>query len=102
MAQTPDLLNGTWKLNVAKSKFSPAELTPKSSITKFEVTQDTVKMINDTIDAQGRANHAEYAAKFDGNDYPWKGTIDGKPNPDQDAVTWQRIDGHTYVTVVKL
>lgn len=101
-AQVPDPLNGTWKLNIAKSKFSPAELTQKSSTTKFEVTQDTIKMINDTVDARGRVNHAEYTAKFDGKDYPWKGTIDGKPNPDQDAVTWQRVDSHTYVTVNKV
>ena len=101
-AQAPDPLNGTWKLNVAKSKFSPAELIQKSATTKFEVTLDTIKMVNDAVDVQGRVTHAEYTARFDGKDYPWKGTIDGKPNPDQDAVTWQRIDSHTYLSTNKL
>jgi hypothetical protein len=101
-AQAPDPLNGTWKLNLAKSKWSPSELAPKSGITKFEVTQDTIKAIVDGVDAQGRITHAEYTAKFDGKDYPWKGAIDGKPNLEQDAVTWQRIDAHNYVSTGKL
>ena len=91
-AQAHDPLNGTWKLNVSKSKYIPAELTPKSGVTKFEVTQDTIKAVMDGVDNQGRAIHAEYTAKFDGKDYPWKGTIDGKPNPKYDAVTWKRIN----------
>jgi hypothetical protein len=101
-AQVPDPLDGTWKLDVAKSKVSPAELAQKSATTKFEVTQDTIKMVNDAVDVQGRVTHAEYTAKLDGKDYPWKGTIDGKPNPDQDAVAAQRVDSHTYLITNKL
>ncbi len=101
-AQDTNPLNGIWKLNAAKSRFSPPELAQKSSTTNFEVTKDTIKMVNDNVYVQGRVTHAEYTAKFDGKDYPWKGTVDGKPNPDQDAVTWQRIDSHTSVTVNKL
>jgi len=101
-AQDPNPLNGTWKLNVAKSKYSPAELTPKSGVTKFEVTQDTIKAVLDGVDNQGRATHAEYTAKFDGKDYPWKGTIDGKPNLSQDTTSWKRIDNYTYESSAKL
>jgi hypothetical protein len=101
-AQAPDPLSGTWKLNLAKSKWSPSQLAPKSGTTKFEVTQDTIKAVVDGVDAQGRITHAEYTAKFDGKDYPWKGTIDGKPNLEQDAVTWQRIDAHNYMSTGKL
>jgi hypothetical protein len=101
-AQTSDPLNGTWKLNAAKSQVSPADLAQKSATTRFEVTQDAIKMVNDAVDVKGRATHAEYTAQFDGKDYPWKGTVDGKPNPDQDAVAVQRVDSHTYLVTNKL
>lgn len=95
-AQSASLLNGTWKLNLAKSKYSPAELAPKSGTSVFQITGDTVKAVIDGVDAQGRKTHQEYTAKLDGKDYPWKGTIDGRPNPDQDAVAWKKIDDHTF------
>jgi hypothetical protein len=100
--QTGDHLSGTWKLNVAKSKYTPAELAPKSGTTRFEVVKDGIKATIDGVDAKGRATHIEYTAKFDGKDYPWKGTIAGRPNPDVDAVTWKRIDDYTYETTNKL
>jgi hypothetical protein len=101
-AQVPDPLNGTWKLNLAKSKWDPVELTPKSGTTRLEVTQDTTKGVSDGVDAQGRVTHSEYTAKLDGKDYPWQGTIDGKPNVGQDTITCQRVDSHTYVFTNKL
>ena len=54
------------------------------------------------IDGQGRKVHTEYAAKFDGKDVPFKSTVDGRPNPDQDAVAWKKIDDYTYENVAKL
>jgi len=101
-AQTPNPLNGTWKLNLAKSKFNPPELTPKSGMSKIQINQDEIKVVTDGIDSQGRVTHAEYTAKFDGKDYPWKGTIDGKPNPNQDTVWWKKIDDYTYESGGKL
>lgn len=101
-AQAPHPLHGTWKLDLAKSKFSPAELAPKSGTTRFEVVQDRIKAVIDGVNAQGQATHAEYEARFDGKDYPWKGTIDGKPNPNSDAVSWRKIDDYTYESIGKL
>jgi hypothetical protein len=94
--QAPSPLSGTWKLNLEKSTYDPTDLAPKSTTTRYEVTGDAVKATIDGVDAQGRTTHAEYTAKMDGKDYPWKGTRDGKPNPDQDAVSWKKIDDHTY------
>jgi histidinol dehydrogenase len=102
MTFAADMLSGTWKLNLAKSKYSPANLAPKSGTTKFEATQDGVKTVTDGVDSQGRKTHTEYTAKFDGKDSPWKGTIDGRPNPDQDAVAWKKIDDYTYDLTNKL
>ncbi|HYN07722.1 MAG TPA: hypothetical protein VES67_10050 [Vicinamibacterales bacterium] len=101
-AQSASPLNGTWKLNVAKSKYNPATLAPKSGTTKIEITGDTIKAVIDGVDPEGRVTHQEYTARFDGKDHPWKGTIDGKPNPNQDAVTWRKIDDYTYETTNKL
>jgi hypothetical protein len=56
----------------------------------------------DGVDSQGRATHLEYTAKFDGKDYPWEGTIDGRPNPGQDAIAWKRIDDRTFEVTNKL
>ena len=91
-AQAPSPLTGTWKLNVAKSKFDPANLAIKSNTIKYTITGDSITAVTDGVDAQGRATHTEYTAKLDGKTYPFKGTIAGKPNPDQDGVTWKKID----------
>lgn len=101
-AQAPSPLNGTWRLNVSKSKYSPSDLAPKSGTTRFEVTSNGIKAVIDGVDAQGRTTHQEYTATFDGKDHPWKGTIDGKPNPNQDAVSWKKIDDYTYETSNRL
>ena len=101
-AQAASPLAGTWTVNLAKSKYDPPAMAPKSGTVKIEIAGDTVKIVNDGVDAQGRATHSEYTAKLDGNDYPWKGTIDGQPNLTQDAVTWKKIDDRTYELTGKL
>src|SRR5215831_4810679 len=52
LAQAKEPLFGTWKLNVAKSKFSPGPAS-KSSSSKWEATQDGVKLTVDTVPASG-------------------------------------------------
>jgi hypothetical protein len=95
-------LAGTWTLNVAKSKYDPANLTPKSNTSRFEITGNTIKATYDGVDAEGRATHVSYTAQFDGKDYPYTATLNGQPNPNQDGITWTRIDEVTYVSVNKL
>lgn len=101
-AQPASPLSGIWKLNIAKSTYSPSNLAPKSGTTQFNVTKDGVKAVIDGVDSQGRATHSEYTATFDGKDCPWKGTIAGQPSPNQDAVVWKKIDDHTYEITNKL
>ena len=78
-SQAASPLGGTWKINLAKSKYSPANVAPKNSTTKIEVSASGVHLTNDGVDSQGRATHTEYTATFDGKDHPWKSTTDGKP-----------------------
>lgn len=100
-AQADDHLTGTWIMNVAKSKVDPGP-APKSGRSRITVTTAGMKVTNDGVNSNGETTHSEYTAKFDGKDYPWKGTIDGKPNANQDAVSWKKIDQWTYETTTKL
>ena len=57
-----DPLLGTWKLNVAKSKYSPGP-PPKSGIISYApYGEDGVKSVRDEADAQGNMIHSEYTA----------------------------------------
>ena len=101
-AQASSPLAGTWVQNMAKSKYSPANLAGKSSTTHIDVTAKGVTLMNDGVDSEGRKTHTEYTATLDGKDSPIKATLDGKPSPNQDAVAWKKIDDYTYENVAKL
>jgi hypothetical protein len=95
LAQAQESLFGTWKVNPAKSKFSPGP-TPKSSIAKWEAFEGGVKLTVDLVPAKGETQHWESSGKFDGKDNPMKGN-----NPDGDAIAFSKIDAHTYEAVTK-
>jgi hypothetical protein len=63
-----DMNMGTWKLNEAKSKFSPG--APKNNTVVYEAAGDSVKVTVDGTDGAGKPTHIEWTGKFDGNDYP--------------------------------
>src|SRR5262249_54438260 len=87
--------NGTWKLNTAKSKYSPGPM-PKSQTLKQETSAAGLKTVTDGVDAEGKPTHGEYVAKFDGKDYPWKGNLNA------DSISLKRIDDNTYEGTWKL
>jgi hypothetical protein len=77
----------TWKLNVEKSNFGGTR--PPMSITfKIEPWEDALKATVDRVEAGGRTIHYEFAAKYDGKDYPVKGT------PNADMVSLKRTDAN--------
>lgn len=100
-AQATQPLTGTWKLNLAKSRFDPPDLSTASLVVTYEVKGDTVTASLDGVDSSRRAVHSEYTATFDGKEHPITGTIDGKPAPDQGAISWKRIDDRTFEVVTK-
>src|SRR5213593_4184896 len=59
-AQAPSPLSGTWKLNLAKSTYSPANLAPKSTTAVYTVTATDITVSTEGVDAQGRATRSEY------------------------------------------
>ena len=85
---------GTWKVNLAKSKYSPGP-APKSATIKFEPTQGSIKLTSDGVNGEGKPTHQEYISKFDGKDVPFKG------NPDADTASPRRIDANSFENVWK-
>jgi len=101
-AMAADMLVGTWKLNVAKSKYSPGP-PPQSNTLKVETIDGGIKLLGDGVDSQGKKTHNEYTARYDGKDYPTKPMLDGKLNPTAaDMVSWKKIDDYTYEVTGKL
>ena len=101
-AQGAESLAGSWKLNAAKSKYDPASLANKSGTTTFTFSGKSVTANIDQVTAKDQKVHIEYTATLDGADHPWKGTIDGKANPAQDALSFKKLDAHTYHVENKL
>jgi hypothetical protein len=95
-AAAADLLSGTWKQNVAKSKYNPGPPF-KNNTTTFELFDGGMNFSADGIDGRGRRIQNEYTVQFDGKDYPTRQLVDGKPNTNgADAVSWKKIDDYTY------
>jgi hypothetical protein len=88
-----DAFIGTWKLNDAKSKFSPG--APKNITVVYEAVGDNVKVTIDGAAGDGKPTHNEWTGKFDGKDY----SVTGDPNSDTRALT--KIDDHTLTFAVK-
>jgi hypothetical protein len=88
-----DAFIGTWKLNEAKSKFSPG--SSKNITVVYEAAGDNVKVTIDGVDADGKAVHSEWTGKFDGKDYP----VTGDANSDARALT--KVNAHTLTFAVK-
>ena len=78
---------GTWKLNEAKSKFSPG--APKSTTVTYEAAGDSVKVTIEGISFDGKTGHTEWTGKYDGKDYP----VTGDPN--QTARSYTKVDDRT-------
>ena len=88
--QNPNI--GTWKMIPAKSKSSSAPM--KSYIIKIEVQGDGVKVVQDMIQADGKALHRSWTAKYDGKEYPVTA-------PDADTMSFTRPDAPTTEYVFK-
>ena len=94
-ADAKDPLMGTWKLNVAKSKYSSGQ-PPKGGTTTYEpYGKDGFKFTADNVDAQGKTTHVTFVAEYDGKDYPITG------DPSRDTIFCKRIDSHSHQTTNK-
>jgi hypothetical protein len=93
-AQTSDPRIGTWKLNVAKSKYSPGP-APQSLTVKVEPSGQGEKVTTEFVNADGTRTTTEYTANFDGKDYPLTGSQIA------DTVSLKRSNARTTVRTDK-
>jgi predicted SnoaL-like aldol condensation-catalyzing enzyme len=71
-----DPSNGTWKLNVEKSKFDPGP-APKSSTVTITIANGTETYAGETVNADGKTTKMAFTAKLDGSDSPVTGNTMG-------------------------
>ena len=86
---------GTWKLNMEKSKFTPAPGPVKSLTTTREASDGGVKATSTGEQANGTPINASYTAKYDGNEYP----VTGAP---YDTIAIKQVNANTFTTTQKL
>ena len=86
---------GVWKLNLAKSKYSPGP-APKSGTTTIEAAGAGATVTVDQELADGTKRHWTFTANYDGKDSPVTGN-----NPDADTVARTRVSPNTVQTVSK-
>jgi hypothetical protein len=86
-AQT-DPAVGTWKLNLAKSKYTPGPL-PKSNTVTIAAVANGLHVTAMGEDAAGKPTSIDYTATADGKDMPVKGA------PAYDTTAMKRIDANT-------
>ena len=78
----PKLWNGTWHLNVGKSKFaSPAK--EQSETRTYQVAGNRIMMKSSSKNAAGKAMSFSYSATLDGKWSP----MHGNPNADSISIT---------------
>jgi hypothetical protein len=94
-AQPKDPFVGTWKLNLAKSKYSPGP-PPKSSTVTYEAAGTGYKVSVRTEPASGATQEWSYSTMLDGKDSPITGN-----NPSADTIAAKRTDAHTIESVSK-
>jgi hypothetical protein len=91
------LLTGTWKMNLAKSKFNPGPPPKSPTIAKIEAVEGGTKIVTDGVNAEGQKTHSEVTITFDGKRDFRTATVNGKP----DETTYEfmsvvKMDDHNY------
>jgi hypothetical protein len=89
-------LAGTWKLNVAKSKYTGTSM-PKAMTRTVEAEGDSVKYTYLGTAADGTPISYSFTVKYDGKDYPMTGTAPGGV----DMIAIKRINPNTYEATQK-
>src|SRR4051794_23735617 len=80
---------GTWKLNVAKSKYTPAPMPIKSLTVMREASDGGVKQTTTGERADGTAINSSYTAKYDGKDVQVSG------NAQYDTIAIEQVNTNT-------
>jgi hypothetical protein len=82
---------GTWKANIAASKYTPVPLPVKSLLVVREAVPGGVKVANTGERIDGTAINTTYSANYDGT----PAGVTGKGAP-YDTVSLKRVDANTF------
>jgi hypothetical protein len=86
---------GTWKLNLAKSKYETGA-APTSEMRIYEAWEgDGVKATFTVVGADGKTVTRSFTAHYDGKDNKYTGS------PDYDVIALRRVDGNTTESSLK-
>jgi hypothetical protein len=91
-----DPFMGTWKMNPAKSKYSPGP-APKSATVAYTQDGDWVVGKNDTVGADDKATTATNRYKRDGKEYPYQSPIVGSG-----TIAVKSINANTALATIKV
>jgi hypothetical protein len=90
-----DPIIGVWKLNLARSKYVPGP-PPKSETRTYRQKDNEIFCTIDRVDSSGkRVQPIEFAEKYDGREYPIKGSSVG------DALVLKRINDYLAEATMK-
>jgi hypothetical protein len=87
---------GTWKLNVAKSTFTPGPPI-KADTRSYEVVDGWLIVTTETTQPTGEKTGVRFAAKFDGKEYPQIGRF----APTVALISYEPVDTRTLKYTVK-
>jgi hypothetical protein len=94
IANPADPLDGTWELNVEKSRFDPGP-PPRSQTRTYESDGQTLRMRSRSVNAEGKETQVEYTASYDGKDTAISGS------PIADTISVKRINETTSEATLK-
>jgi hypothetical protein len=89
-----DPVVGTWKLDLAKSRFNPGP-APKTQTRAYVATADGIDLMYTGVAADDSAVNGKSSFKYDGKDYPITGSAD------YDTLSLKRIDANTIESTQK-
>jgi hypothetical protein len=95
-----DVQTGRWTLNVAKSQFKTSAAPKTQIVTIVPDGKDGVKVTADVVRTNGAKAAFEYAAQYDGKEYPRTETGDGAVSGQ--TVTIKKIDNRTVERITYL
>jgi hypothetical protein len=109
-ATATDPAVGTWTLNPAKSKPDAASPAPKSSVRTYSATADGLKVVIDSVGADGATHELTSTFTYDGKQHPVTGATDydtiavrrvGPSESKSDLIRAGQIIGHLTRVVSK-
>ncbi len=93
-AQTDPII-GTWRLNVAKSKYDPGP-APMSETRIYEAFgTNGIKSTQTRVEVGGNKGTITYSAMYDGKDYAYMGSQDA------DTIALKKVDANTIDATLK-